>query len=232
MAGCNVAVSIIAALRFIAGKECMGKRDMADRQYFSDCRRFAELVNIMLYHGRPIVLPENLVLQKRKYPSLSSGNSEIERDVLMEDVSRNICYGLEIETVSDLGMPERVMIYDACEYAYQVKEIDRGHRTREDYAETQFTIARHMNITSLLHKMEKEDLSMCKAFNDLMEEERREGKRKGKKEGKKEGKQEGRREEKFQTVRRMLKSGCDEAFIRKMTNCTKEEFTAAAAGRG
>lgn len=56
---------------------------------------------------------------------------------------------------------------------------------------------------------------MCKAFQDLMKEERRNGKREGK------------REEKLLIIHRMIKSGCDEVFINKMTNCTKEEYAAA-----
>ncbi len=55
-------------------------------------------------------------------------------------------------------------------------------------AETECIIARHLHVERLIHKMEKEELSMCKAFNELMEEERREGKREGKKEGKREEK--------------------------------------------
>lgn len=58
---------------------------------------------------------------------------------------------------------------------------------------------------------------MCKAFDDLMKEERREGKR------------EGRREEKIRIIRQMIKEGLDESLIRKMTKCTKEEL--AVAGR-
>ena len=63
----------------------MGKKDIMDRPFFSDRERFAELVNAVLYGGRQILLPVNLVLHRRKYPSLSSAGGESERDVLMED---------------------------------------------------------------------------------------------------------------------------------------------------
>ena len=81
--------------------------------------------------------------------------------------------------------------------------------------ETEYTIARHLHIEKLIHKMEKEELPMCKAFDDLMKEERREGKR------------EGRREEKIRIIRQMIKEGLDESLIRKMTKCTKEELAVA-----
>lgn len=56
---------------------------------------------------------------------------------------------------------------------------------------------------------------MCKAFNDLVEEERQAGRKEGK------------REEKLMTIRRMIKGGFDESVIRRMTNCTKEDLRAA-----
>ena len=133
MAGGGSYADIINAAPFMAGKEYMGKKDIVDRPYFSDCRRFAELMNEVLYHGEEILLPENLILQKRKNPSLSSTCGEMERDVLMKDVEHNICYGIEIETESDYGMSERVMTYDTCEYEYQMREIDREHREQKDY---------------------------------------------------------------------------------------------------
>ncbi|MDE6517154.1 MAG: hypothetical protein K2L18_04810 [Acetatifactor sp.] len=104
-----------------------------DRPYFSDFERFAELMNVALYHGERVLRAEDLVLQRRKYLSLSSTYGEMERDVLMKDARQNIYYGIEIETESDYSMPQRVMAYDTCEYEYQMKELDRGHRDRKDY---------------------------------------------------------------------------------------------------
>ncbi|MDE5894022.1 MAG: hypothetical protein K2H45_13975, partial [Acetatifactor sp.] len=72
---------------------------------------------------------------------------------------------------------------------------------------------RHLHIKSLIHKIEKEELPMCKAFDDLMKEERREGKK----------------EEKIRIVRQMIKEGLEEQLIRRITKCTREEY--AAAGR-
>lgn len=307
----------------------MGKKDIADKPYFSDCGRFAELMNVALYQGQEILLPEHLTAQRRKYPSLSDAGGESERDVLMLDTRRNIYYGIEIETESDYGMPRRVMAYDAGEYEYQMREIDRVRRERREYRsyrekksrmreddflcptvtlvlylgegrwkgrrklsqmfrtsketrellagklqdydfplieadhvdpadyntdlreffqamqcrrdrqklkmlfqterfqglspETERVIARHLHIARLVHKMEKEELPMCKAFNELMAEERREGK----KEGRREGKREGKREEKLRIIRQMRKEGLDESFISRMTKCTREELAAA-----
>lgn len=307
----------------------MGRIDIVDRLYFSDCQRFAELMNVVLYHGEEVLLPGNLSPVRRKYPSLSSACGELERDVLMKDAGQNLCYGIEIETECDYSMPERVITYDACDYEYQMREIDKGHRERRDYQsyrerksrmkesdvllptitvvlylgeghwegrrrltqmfrlsaksrkllgtnlrdydfplleadymdpgyyrtdlreffkamqcrgdkaklrelfltdafrhldpETEQVMARHLHVARLVHKMEKEGLPMCKAFDDLMDEKLQEGKVVGRKEGRKEGK----REEKIRIIRQMIKEGLDEALIRRATRCTREEFSAA-----
>lgn len=311
----------------------MGRKDIVDRLYFSDCRRFAELMNVVLYHGEEVLLPGNLSPVRRKYPSLSSACGELERDVLMKDAKQNLCYGIEIETESDYGMPERVITYDACDYEYQMREIDKGHRERRDYRsyrerksrmkesdmllptvtvvlylgeghwegrrrmtqmfglsaecrtllganlhdydfplleadhvapgyyrtdlkeffqamqcrrdkaklrelfltdafrhlspETERVIAEHLHVARLIHRMEKEGLPMCKAFDDLMDEKLQEGKAAGRKEGRKEGREEGKREEKIRIIRQMIKEGLDEPLIHRTTRCTREEFSAA-----
>lgn len=325
LAGSGVVAENAVTTLSTAGKGYMGIKDIVDRPYFSDSQRFAELINISLYQGEEVLRPENLISQRRRYPSLSSTCGEMERDILIRDGRQNICYGIEIETESDYSMPERVITYDACEYEYQMREIDRGHRERRDYQsyrekksrmreddillptvtivlylgeghwqgrrslsqmfrmpvelrktlglnlhdydfplieadyvrpedyrtdlkeffrtmqcrrdrdklrelfhtesfqrlspETERTIARHLHIKSLVYKIEKEELPMCKAFDDLMKEERREGK--------KEGRQEGKREEKIRIVRQMIREGLEEPLIRRITKCTREEYAAA-----
>ena len=67
---------------------------------------------------------------------------------------------------------------------------------------------------------------MCKAFDELMEEERQ----RGKYEGKREGKKIGRKQERILLIKRMYKKGIEETLIREITGCTKKEF-AAAVGR-
>lgn len=100
----------------------MGKKDTAGKIYFRDTVRFAELMNSVLYHGERILLPENLVPVEREYPS-PLGNADKYRDVFMKDVIYHILYSLELETESDYSMPERVMVYDACEYEQQISKL-------------------------------------------------------------------------------------------------------------
>lgn len=308
----------------------MGRKDITGREYFSDRERFAELFNSHFCHGQKMLKMENLVSCERKYPSLASASGEIERDILMEDTVRAFCFGMELETESDDTMPERVMVYDACEYERQVREIYRGHEKNggfqdyrekksrikptdflkpvvtvvvylgeghwgsrrclselfrvtepdkelfsaglhgygfllveadfvnpEDYKtdlrqffqamqcrkdrkklrgllksetfkdlspETELAIAAYLNVKKLMHKMKKEGLPMCKAFDDLMKEERQNGRREGEKEGKRKGK----KEERMAIVARMYKKGIKESVIREVTGCTKKELAAVA----
>lgn len=102
----------------------MGKKDLVGKDFFADRSRFAELFNAIIYHGEDIIRAEELERVVRIYPSLS-GKGEMSRDIFMKDAKRNVCYGLELETESDYGMPERVMVYDACELEQQIKEIGK-----------------------------------------------------------------------------------------------------------
>ncbi len=300
----------------------MGKKDMKDRPFFSDKERFVELINHSVYHGKKILLPENLEPLSRKYTLLSGTFGEKERDIVMKDRKHNIYYGMEIETESDYSMPERVLVYDACEYEYQIKEIHKRHMEKGDYGsyrekksrmkaedlllpmitvvlylgeghwesrrrltemfhipdgkgkalkkypndydfplieadfmdpenyrtdlrefflamqcrqdkeqlaklfqterfqnlsiETVQEIAVHLRMKGLIQKIDKEEkVSMCKAVDDWLADERNKGKREGKK------------EEKLQIIRRMQAEEMEESLICRLTRCTKAEFAAA-----
>lgn len=310
----------------------MGRKDIVGRDYFSDRERFAEILNVHLYYGNQVVSAESLICRQRSYPSLAEVYGEKSRDILVEDTWRRINYGMELETESDYSMPERIMVYDACEYEQQIRKIYKQHREKNDFndygekksrlkmtdylhptvtfvmylgeghwegktrisemfqitdqdmefldsklhdydfllleadyvnpedyqtdlkeffqamqcrrdrqrlrkllksenfmdlrPETELAIASHLNVKKLVHKMKKEKLPMCKAFDDLMKEERQNGK----KEGRREGKREGKRQERFLIIKRMYKKGIEETLIREITGCTKKEF-ATAVGR-
>ncbi|MBD5524128.1 MAG: hypothetical protein HDR04_06880 [Lachnospiraceae bacterium] len=109
----------------------MGRKDLTGKSFFADPERFAELMNVMLYHGETIVKPQNLVQINREYPAPLK-NGEKRRDILVKDILHGICYGLELETESDYSMPERVMVYDICEWETQIQEINK-QREKKSY---------------------------------------------------------------------------------------------------
>lgn len=82
-----------------------------------------------------------------------------------------------------------------------LRELFQTDAFRNLSSEAEQVIARHLHIERLVHKIEKEGLPMCKAFDDLMNEKLQEGKTAGRKEGRKEGKREGKREEKIRIIR-------------------------------
>lgn len=311
----------------------MGRKDTAGKVFFSDKERFAELMNVHLFCGNKTVLGEHLIRRDRDYPSLSGVYGEKKRDILIEDKSRNLYFGMELETESDYSMPERIMVYDACEYECQIREIYGSHRKKGDFKEyrekksriketdllhpvvtvvlylgeghwegkrslsqlfriaktdaeqlkarlhdydfllieadyvnpedystdlRQFfqamqsrrdrkrlkgllesedfrnlepaaeqAIAAHLHVKKLFCRMNREGISMCQAFDELMKEERLNGKREGRREGKREGEKAGKKKERFSIVRKMHKKGMEEALIRELTGCTKKEFAAA-----
>ncbi len=306
----------------------MGRKDIAGKAYFSDGKRFAELMNEHLYHGNRILTAKNLIKREWGYPSLPGVYGEKERDILMEDVVQKIYYGMELETASDHSMPERIMVYDACEYERQIRAICRSHHERKEYKnfyekksrmieedyllptvtvvlylgeghwqgrtrlselfgiseqnrkqlgmrlheydfllieadyvnaeiyqtdlrqffqamqcrkdrkklrdllraddfahlapETELAIATHLQVRKLVNKMRREEMSMCKAFDDLMKEERRNGKIEGRREAEKKIRK--------KIIKKMYRKGMEETLIREITECTKKEF-AAAVGR-
>ncbi len=107
----------------------MGKKDLTGKEFFSCPLRFAELMNMALYDGADMIKPADLERKPAVYPSpLRKG--EKQRDILMLDTAKGLCYGMELETESDYSMPERVMVYDVCEWERQIQEVSERRRQR------------------------------------------------------------------------------------------------------
>lgn len=109
----------------------MGKKDLTGKDYFADRGRFADLMNAFFYQGKKIIQAGELEKEVKFYPAFH-GKGEMGRDVFMKDTARNICYGLELETESDYSMPERIMVYDACELESQIREKARSREKEQE----------------------------------------------------------------------------------------------------
>ena len=112
----------------------MGKKDVYTRPYFADKKSFADFINVHLYGGKEVVREGALVKIRGTYPSAGSFSGEKSRDVFMEHEKPKMRYGIELETESDYGMPERMMVYDSGEYEKQIRERDKEHREKKEYA--------------------------------------------------------------------------------------------------
>lgn len=200
----------------------MGKKDLTGKEFFADKERFAELMNAFFYQGEKKIKAQELEQATRLYPAFH-GKGEMSRDVFMKDTLRNICYGLELESESDYSMPERVMVYDACEFESQIREMARRHekellqteRFRHLKEETAWAIAVHINRKRLIPKLRREESDMGNAIDEIFED--------GKMEGRLEGREEGRKI----IIRNMLQEGMDREFICRVTGCSPQEVASA-----
>lgn len=101
----------------------MGKIDQTGRLFFGDEEVFAELINVHIYGGKQVVNKANLIKIEKDYPLYRTKGRDKERDILMRDKRSHIRYGLELEIGPDYSMPERVYLYDACDYEKQIRKI-------------------------------------------------------------------------------------------------------------
>ena len=123
----------------------MSRKDTVTKDYFSDSRYFADIVNYFVYDGKKVVAPEALKPLDSTELALPSGKESTKvkavqkhRDVLKylsgmtDDNTAYVILGLELQSGVHNAMPVRNMLYDAMEYTRQVEDIARKHK-KEGY---------------------------------------------------------------------------------------------------
>lgn len=103
----------------------MGQKDITEKMLADYNDVFADIVNVLLFNGKQIVAPNDLVNTKDKsqYRSLGSGIHEMERDVTKIVQSKKVkiaLVGLEHQTKVDETEPARVIGYDGSSYRSQL----------------------------------------------------------------------------------------------------------------
>ncbi len=102
----------------------MAQKDATEKILESYNDVFSDIVNVLLFQGRPVLSPDELEDQAlRSYYKADGRLYEIERDVAKRWKNGNIrvaCIGFENQTASDPNMPLRVMGYDGAEYRAQL----------------------------------------------------------------------------------------------------------------
>ena len=105
----------------------MAEKDISEKILESYNDVFADIVNVLLFDGKIVIQPEELVDHNPRAEYKADGKlREIERDVAKQWTKSNIriaCIGLENQTVADADMPLRVIGYDGAEYRAQ---LNRG----------------------------------------------------------------------------------------------------------
>ena len=121
----------------------MGTIDIKAKEYFSDAARFADAFNFLIYSGEPVIQPDMLdELDATEIVNVYGNNAETQlqkfRDVLklyqamQDDRAVYLVLGIEEQTSVHYAMPVRNMVYDAMNYAAQVKGISDKHREAND----------------------------------------------------------------------------------------------------
>ena len=129
----------------------MGKTDLATKRFLSDCRVFADLVNYRVYRGRQVVKADDLrVATPEEIISVGATGKakkllERRRDQTMDMVVRTcgatkyVVVGVENQSVADLTMPMRCMLYDAMRHLAHTEQRERENRTSGDGERSFFT---------------------------------------------------------------------------------------------
>ncbi len=126
----------------------MSEKDAATKEFMQDKEIFADAFNFLIYGGEPVIKPEQLKPLDTTALTLPFGEDgksvsvQKYRDVLklvtaMED--GNAAYlllGVENQSEIHYAMPVRTMLYDALQYASQVSETAKAHKSGKDDAET------------------------------------------------------------------------------------------------
>ncbi len=113
---------------------------MVTKEYMADNKIFADAFNYLIYGGEQVIKPENLRPLDTTHTEIPFGISredspvqkirdELKAFIIKED-SNAIYAVLGIENQSEIhyAMPVRDMLYDALEYADQVKKTAQAHK--------------------------------------------------------------------------------------------------------
>lgn len=118
----------------------MGKKDTLTKDYMNDPCIFADAFNFFVYHGKQVILPENLHsvdTTEISIPYLADGkNYPVQKfrdnfkclTAMQDESTTYLLLGVENQSEIHYAMPVKTMIYDSLQYASQVDMTGRRHR--------------------------------------------------------------------------------------------------------
>ena len=139
----------------------MGQKDAVTKDYIRNAEVFADAFNYLLYEGEKIIMPESLHELDPAATAVVYGD-----DLKAEPVQRyrdslkymtamkrdDVVYmilGIENQSHVHYAMPVKNMLYDAMEYANQVKKVANGYRKAKNTSK--------MNVGEFLTGFSKND---------------------------------------------------------------------------
>jgi len=110
------------------------KKDILERKYFRDNKRFASIFNYVLHDGKPVIEEDKLVELDTNLISTNPILTNRERDVFKKAVIKTdgkqsyLLLGIENQTRVDKNMVFRNMLYDALSYIQQTQNIENNNK--------------------------------------------------------------------------------------------------------
>lgn len=123
----------------------MGKKDGIMTEYYGDRERYADLLNVCVFHGRQVISPEEV--QEKDSRTIGFRGTPHHRAPIQKyrDMIRGIVKGMNVILVAlehqdqvHYAMPVRVMMDDAAGYDEQMREIQRKHHWSKDLKGAEF----------------------------------------------------------------------------------------------
>ena len=110
----------------------MGEKDIAEKYLESYNDVFADLVNVLLFQGKRVIQPNQLMSSKARavYKTADKIHEE-ERDIAKYWKKRQVCIavcGIENQTQVDQMMPLRIIGYDGASYKEQLLKGNSAHK--------------------------------------------------------------------------------------------------------
>lgn len=111
------------------------EKDFTEKLLFALADVFADIINVLVYHGEPVVKPEDLLPDETISDlKLADGLHMQERDVSKIWTKGNVRFaliGIENQTVQDKDMPLRIISYDGASYKAQVNQHKAAERSKD-----------------------------------------------------------------------------------------------------
>ena len=109
----------------------MAQKDLAEKILFDYNDVFADIVNVLLFHGESVIAPDELQSQSvhSQYKAEDKKLHEQERDVVKNWVKGGVCLGIcgiENQTETEPGMVLRVLGYDGASYRAELLDRQRS----------------------------------------------------------------------------------------------------------
>lgn len=124
----------------------MGKADIITKQYMQDNAVFADAFNFLLYGGQLVIQPEKLHVldavevevpygaDKATMPTQKARDELKYLAAMTDEQAAYVVLGIENQHFINYAMPVKNMVYDALQYAGQVRKAADSHKKAKDTA--------------------------------------------------------------------------------------------------